>query len=122
MKKNIVFLEAVQNYGGARISTVELAERLSANFNVKIVDFYGTCLPFVNDVRSRRIKFEVIEPRTSPYIVSRSKSRIINNINKLRYIPHILSVQSKLKKILNAFSADYIIVNNYKTLLALYSL
>ena len=51
--KKIVFLEAVQDYGGARISAVELAERLSKKHKVTIIDFYGSCTPFLDNVTKR---------------------------------------------------------------------
>lgn len=71
---NILFLEAVQNFGGARISTLELAKRLNGEYPVSIVDFYGSCFPFVRAASESGIKLEILDQRNDPYIINRSKS------------------------------------------------
>lgn len=116
MRKKIIFLEAVQNYGGARISTLELAERLQQFHSIKIVDFYGTCKPFIESAQEKNIDVEILEQRDSPYIINSSSSSIKNIFNRLGFIPHLFELRSKIHTIIDDYSADYIVVNNYKTL------
>ena len=66
----IVFLEAVQNFGGARKSTVELAERLSKYNEVEIIDVYGTCNHFLEACHKSGLKVSILDQRTSPFLIS----------------------------------------------------
>lgn len=114
--KKIVFLEAVQDYGGARISTVELAERLSVRHNVTMFDFYGTCLPFVNDATKRNLKLEIINKRDSPYIINTSRRLLVKLFNYLLFIPHWFKIRKEAIKRIKGINPDYIIINNFKVL------
>jgi len=112
----ILFLEAVQNYGGARKSTVELAHRLKCNNNkVLIVDFWGSCKPFLEAVSTSNIDCQILDKRKEPFLLSASTitKKIKNYIN---YFFLSISYRKKIKKILQEFKPDLIIVNNTKTL------
>lgn len=112
----VVFIEAVQNFGGARKSTVELAERLSKRgVRVKIVDFWGSCLPFVNAVKEKNLELEILDPRNSPIILSDS-NRIKMVINIISYFLKWLKYRQKLKIILDLYEPNLVIVNNTKTI------
>ncbi|SHG48713.1 Glycosyltransferase involved in cell wall bisynthesis [Flavobacterium micromati] len=118
-KKKIVFLEAVQDYGGARISAVELADRLSRKHNVSIIDFYGSCKPFTEAVISKGLKLHIVEKRDTAYIINRSNNLIMKIINFLLFIPHLIRIRSKVHVLLKEIKPDYIILNNSKVLLSL---
>jgi len=117
--KKIIFLEAVQDYGGARISTLELAERLATKHDVTIVDFYGSCTPFLDGVSEKNLKIRVIQKRDKEYIITTSKLFWIRFFKCLLFIPHLLEVRKKLAAIVKTINPDYIIINNFKTLSAL---
>lgn len=113
----ILFLEAVQNYGGARKSTVELATRIKSTteHSVKIVDFWGSCIPFINALEENEINYSIIDKKDQPFIISDS--------NKIKTIKNFVSyafLMRKYKQILNNIiqkeQPDFIIVNNTKTL------
>lgn len=112
----ILFLEAVQNYGGARKSTVELAGRLQRDGKkIKIVDFWGTCSPFVQAMEENQIDYEIIDRRKEPFILSDSnKLKMI--LNYIIYIGVLINYRKKIKNIIINFKPDLIIVNNVKTL------
>lgn len=112
----IIFLEAVQNYGGARISTLELAERLSSDNEVLILDFYGSCEPFLNNVNKRNLQIKIIDKREQPVIIRSSLSYMKNAVNLLRFIPHWFTLRKRTLNHLKDFNPDFILVNNYKTL------
>lgn len=118
----IIFLEAVQNYGGARISTLELAERLSVNHEVLIVDFYGSCEPFLNAVDEKKLKVIIVDKRNEPVIIRSSLSKIRNFIKRVKFIPHWLGLRKSVNEIIKEYNADIVLVNNYKTLSVLYGL
>lgn len=112
----ILFLETVQDYGGARLSTVELAERLSKEHDVLMVDFDGACKPFVNAVNEKHLKLNVLIPRDAPFVIKGSASRVKNAMNLFAYVPYWKSLKAKMKKVVDEWKPDYIIVNNAKTL------
>jgi len=93
--KKIVFLEAVQDYGGARISALELAERLSKKHKVTIIDFYGSCKPFLENVRKRGIDLRIIDKRDNPYIINTSPILLIKIMNFVLFAPHLIGVRKK---------------------------
>lgn len=116
---NIVFLEAVQNFGGARKSTLELATRLKAyGHNVKLIDFWGTCEPFIKETKVIGLDFIILKKRKSPLILK--NNNIIKTFkNILSYLFDMLLFRSKLSGIFQEFEADLIIVNNSKVLFPL---
>lgn len=112
----IIFLEAVQSYGGARKSTVELAARLkSLGHKVLIVDFWGSNLEFVEAVENEQLDLRIIEPRVEPFVISSG--------SKLNYMKNAITyffIQKKYRKlfsnIVDEFKPDIISVNNLKCL------
>jgi len=117
--KKIVFLEAVQDYGGARISALELAERLSKKHKVTIIDFYGSCKPFLENVRKRGIDLRIIDKRDNPYIINTSPILLIKIMNFVLFAPHLIGVRKKVHSIIKEIQPDYIVLNNSKVLLSL---
>ncbi len=117
--KKIVFLEAVQDYGGARISAVELAERLSKKHKVTIIDFYGSCTPFLDNVTKRGIDLHIIEKRKTPYIINTSPVLLIKIINSLLFVPHLIRIRKKVQCVIKEIQPDYIVINNSKVLSSL---
>lgn len=112
----VLFLEAVQNFGGARKSTVELAQSLQSNgVDCLIVDFWGSCQPFVDEVKERGLKLEILDKRESPIVLSHSnKFKTINNY--ISYFFKWLKYKKKLAAIIHTSKPDLIVVNNNKTL------
>jgi len=113
---NIIFLEAVQIHGGARKSTIELAKRLNEEgHNSIIVDFWGNCNDFVEDVENNKIQLKILRKNDTPIAIFNSK----NPLRILRNIALFLVDWVKLKKEFSAFQKnfkpDVVIINNIKT-------
>lgn len=112
----IIFLEAVQNYGGARKSTVELAVRLKDNgHEILLVDFWGSCKPFLNAVENNQLDYKILDKREEPFLLA-SPSYVKKVKNYLQYVFLWVNYRKKIKNIIKEFSPDLIIVNNTKTL------
>lgn len=112
----ILFVEAVQNYGGARKSTVELAGRLQENgHGVKIIDFWGTCEPFVQAMEKHNISYSILDKRQTPFILA-SSNKIKMLSNYMKYLQLLSAYRKKIKLLINDFQPDLVIVNNTKTL------
>lgn len=112
----IIFLEAVIDHGGARKSTIELAKRISAlGHDVLIVDFWGGCTPFVDDVNKAKIALKILDKRDKPLVIqNKSKIKLVRNV----FMHYFLENQYKklFSKIAKDFQADVVNVNNIKCL------
>lgn len=111
----IVFLEAVQTYGGARKSTVELAYSLKAKHDVTIVDAWGCCEEFVSATGEKGLDLIILNPSEAP--VTLESTNVFNKILKIiRFIKEHLYLKRLLKEKLKTILPDIVIVNNPKTL------
>ena len=112
----IVFLEAVQNYGGARISTVELAQRLAKYHEVYIADLYGSCKPFIEACRKKNIELRIIDKRDEPFIINATPTKFVVWKNIIQFIPHLFLINKKLNSLFDELKVDYVVVNSPKLL------
>ncbi|MFK8302482.1 glycosyltransferase family 4 protein [Capnocytophaga stomatis] len=112
----IIFLEAVQDMGGARKSTIELAKRLKLlGHDILIVDFWGCNKPFVNDVHNAQLELKVLENRDKPFVISsNSKVKHLKNICKYFFLER--KYKKEFNKIVRDFKPDIVNVNNIKCL------
>lgn len=112
---NIIFLEVVQTFGGARKSTIELAARLAKSHSVEIVDLYGSCTPFVEACQNAELPLTIIQKRDKPFLLS--SSNIFKRIcNYIYFIFHILYINKALRKHLAKYDKCWVMVNNSKAL------
>lgn len=112
----IIFLEAVQNHGGARMSTLELAKRMQEiGHEILIVDFWGVDLEFNKRVQEYGLKYKIIEKRNFPFIIN-NRSKIHKLKNTINYFILQNRYRHKFKKITDLFSPDIVCVNNLKCL------
>src|SRR5690554_4424064 len=103
MDMNILFLEAVQNLGGARKSTIELAYRLKTKgFNIIFVDFYGTNKDFKNQLDKFDLNLVVLKQRKDPFIIG-NKNKIIHLYNILRFYFERFSLRKKFNDVVQDF-------------------
>lgn len=112
----IVFLEAVQNYGGARIATVQLAQRLVSEHTVYMVDLYGSCKPFIDACATKDFELKIIDKRQTPFIIHATPNRLMVLFNLIKFVPHIFIINKRLNKLINEINADYVVVNSAKAL------
>ena len=116
--QKIVFLEAVQNYGGARRSTLELAHRISDSYDVTIVDMFGSCVPFLQAIEEKHLDLRIIDKKNAPVLVGGgvSSNTIKKVFNYLKYIPIQIKLRKKLRDTIDDIKPNIIITNNLKTL------
>lgn len=112
----ITFLEAVQNFGGARKSTLELAARLQNQGNqVQIIDFWGSCKPFLEEAQKLEIEIKVIDKRDAPIVLG-SSNKLKTLKNYVSYFFTWLSYRKKVVQLIEESNSELIVVNNMKTL------
>ena len=110
----VIFLEAVQNYGGARISTIELAARMrDLGHDVLVVDFWGYNKAFMDAIERYNLNIEVLDSGSEPYIIS-DKSKVKYLIKGINYFFIQNKLRRRMKKIIETFQPDVINVNNQK--------
>jgi len=113
---NIIFLEAVQAHGGARKSTIELAKRLKDyGHKSMIVDFWGTCSDFIEDVNLAEVPIHILIKRERPIAIFNSQNPLVIVKNIFDFILNWFNLRKELNKVAKKFGADVIVVNNIKT-------
>ncbi|VDH17424.1 lipopolysaccharide 1,2-N-acetylglucosaminetransferase [Algoriella xinjiangensis] len=113
----ILFLEAVQTHGGARKSTVELAERLTKqNHNTHIVDFWGNCKEFIDDVQKKNLNLYILQKQDIPLIIKSSKNPFVILKNIIQFYFQKKRMQKSLQNYIIRNNIELVIVNNSKTL------
>jgi glycosyltransferase involved in cell wall biosynthesis len=112
----IIFIDAVQNFGGASKSTLELAKRLINEKNeVLVVDYWGCCAHYISQCIKDNIPYEVLDYRKEPIILS-DKGTFNKIINYIKYLKINLEYKKKLQKIIKGFKPDLVSVHGTKTL------
>lgn len=113
---NIIFLEAVQTFGGARKSTLELAKRLKdRGDNVYIIDLWGSCTPFIEEAERLEVPVKLIDKRNAPIVLSHP-NKVKAALNYYSYIFKVISYRRKIAKLLEDIDTDLVVVNNVKCL------
>jgi glycosyltransferase involved in cell wall biosynthesis len=112
----VLFLEAVQNFGGARKSTLELAKGLQNDgVETLIIDFWGSCQPFVDEAKKKNINLDFLDKRDTAIVLSNS-NKIKQLQNYSSYFFKWIDYKKILTQKINSFQPDLIVVNNTKTL------
>lgn len=117
--KNIVFLESAQNLGGARIAAIQMAKNLETEHNVMIVDFYGSCKPFVEECNKNNLDLTILS-EGNPYYIKSATNAVRKYLNLLFFIPHLLKMNNKLNLILDRKKIDYVCVSSFRPLLCMF--
>jgi glycosyltransferase involved in cell wall biosynthesis len=113
---NIIFLEAVQIHGGARKSTIELAKRLNEEgHNSVIVDFWGNCNEFVDDVKANGISIKILKKNDTPIAIFGSKNPVKIFVNITLFLLDWFRLKKEFNNFQKTFKPDVVIVNNIKT-------
>ena len=112
----IIFLEAVQNLGGARKSTIELAKRCQEQgHDVLIVDFWGSCQPFVELVEKNELNIKFLDKRDLPVIIT-SSNKFKFLINCFFYLFYMIRLKKRFRNIVENFNPDIVSLNSDKCL------
>jgi len=112
----IAFLTSAFSYGGAQMSTVELAERLSGSHDVKFFDTYGCSEPFIMALKNRNIEYTILSKSTSPFIVSKHKNRLLNVFRYFIFFFKWVQIRRNTHRELVKYQPDKVIVYDNRCL------
>lgn len=112
-----IFLEAVQNFGGAQKSTIELIKRLqNDDHSILLIDFWGSDKELLNVAESENINLKILNKQQRPDVIKNTNSKLLLFKNYYLYFFKWLLMRKKISRIIKDFNPDIIIVNNTKTL------
>src|SRR5690554_5912317 len=112
----IIFLEAVQNFGGSKRSVVDMAEQLiSLGHDVLVVDFWGANKEFISALQSKYVPFKILDPKPHPFVIRGGKG-LARSGKILEYFWRRRLYKRKFKELARSFKPDYVCVNCFKTL------
>lgn len=118
----IAFLSRVFIFGGAEMSTVELAIRLSKIHEVQFFDIYGNTNIYLDTLKTNKLNFEVLLKTRSPFIVNKYSNKLANLYRYLFYIYKWFEINQKVKSTLKLYNPDVVIVYDRLSLSYLFSL
>jgi len=106
----IVFITSAFSYGGAQMSSIELAERLHTTHEVKFIDTYGYSKPFINALKNSKIDFSLLSGNSVPFIVSKHKYKLFNIFRYLIFFLKWINIRKKAHLELSHYQPDIVIV------------
>lgn len=106
----IAFLTSVFSYGGAQMSSIELAVRLRPVHEVKFFDTYGCSNPFIKALQDNNIDLSVLSPSTTPYIVSKHSNKLLNLFRYLIFFFKWYRIRQNVHNKLKHYEPDIVIV------------
>lgn len=106
----IAFLSSVFSFGGAQMSSIELAVRLSPEHDVKFFDTYGCSEPYINELKSNKIQYSLLSESSVPFIISKYKNRLFNIFRYLLFFFKWKRIKQNTKSELDKFQPEIVIV------------
>lgn len=113
-KIKVTFIESPQNYGGSKIATLDLVERLASIYDTEVMDLYGTCEPFTKECHNKGIRYKVINKSVNSQMIRSSVSFIKNFAKFISVLPNLLRTRRKLYKAILSSKPDYICLTGFR--------
>lgn len=110
----LVFFDFTINYGGGPQYMVHLAELLSREHEVHIIDAYGYCQPYLEAIKQAGLMLHILCPESHKvYIGTRGIQRAFRFVSQL---PNLRRIRTELKKAVAQIKPDAMWVMNEKSL------
>src|SRR5690606_22247474 len=110
----LIFLDAVQDFGGSQKSTINLIKNIT-DHEVLYVDFWGVSKELIENLETNNIKYNILDKREKPIII-REKSKLRTIKNFFSYLLNKRKIEKNINRVIDEFKPDYVIVNNVKSL------
>jgi glycosyltransferase involved in cell wall biosynthesis len=115
----VLFFQIVKDHGGASHSLVEVARRLQAHAGVEVVDVYGECPAFAQDLERAGVPRRVLLPGGDLQAVGSRHQPLRRLARLLGTVPHVLRIQKAAERLLGELRPDVVISNDFRSLLPL---
>lgn len=115
---NIIFLDAVQDYGGSQKSTISLIKNINQNkkHNTLYVDFWGTDTQLLENLKLNNIEFSILNKRDNPIVINEHKGLFSLFKSLLIFMSNVVVLRREFDKIITDFKPDIVIINNLKSI------
>jgi len=111
----VLFIEAVTNFGGSRMASVELAANLKNQHDVHIVDINGgKSSEFINACIDQDVNYSIISTRKKS--INRSGNPILTIFHLFREFINYFKDRRTLNNFIDSTKPDYVILNCFRTL------
>lgn len=101
-KRPILFFEFVTHFGGSNKSTIALLNELNKQYDVAVLDTYGCCKEYIDELEKRGIAYDIILPEAEKIIIGGGSpiERLWRMLGTAGQIWHIIKLlRRKLKEI-----------------------
>jgi L-malate glycosyltransferase len=111
----VLFIEAVTNFGGSRMASVELAASLKNQHDVHIVDINGgKSSEFIDSCIGHNVNYSIISTRKKS--ISRSSNPILTIFHLFREFINYFKDRRTVNNFIDSTKPDYVILNCFRTL------
>lgn len=115
----LAFFDFNINYGGGPQGTVYLAERLSEDNEVHIIDAYGACDLYCDAIKQANINLYILQPDAKKVYIGNKGKPVPRFKSLVKQIPDLWQLRNALAKKVREINPDVIWVNNEKSLVFL---
>lgn len=112
----IVFLTNAFTFGGAQMSSVELAARLQATHSVKFLDIYGSSEPFINSLKNNKLDYTLMAGSSAPYIIRKFDNRLLTLFRSVLFVFKWLKIRYRVHSELSICQPDIVLVYDDRSL------
>jgi L-malate glycosyltransferase len=112
----LAFLTSVFSYGGAQMSSVELAVRLGSCHDVKFFDTNGSSEPFINSLIKNKIEYSLPSKSIEAFIIKRYNFKLRNVFRYFIYFFKWNKIRSRVHADLAHYRPDIVTVYDDRSL------
>lgn len=113
----VCFFDFTTMVGGATKGTVYLLDRLKKQgVGVSIIDVYGNCSEYIEDVKKSEILFTILHPQTENLVIGHLNNKFKRILAVFKQLPSFVKILFNLYKEIKKQKPTYVLVNNEKSL------
>ncbi len=112
----IAFLTSAFSFGGAQMSSVELAARLGSTHEIKLFDTNGSSEPYIESLKENKIDYSLLSKSSSPFIIKKHRIKLFNLIRYFVYTFKWLKTRKRTHSEMRMFQPDIVMVYDDRSL------
>lgn len=113
----ICFFDFTTMVGGATKGSIYLLQRLEKKgLNVSVIDVYGNCSEYIEDVKNANIHISILNKKDNNVVIGHNNNKIKRFLEVFKQLPSFLKILANLIIQIKKQKPDYVLVNNEKSL------